>query len=145
MIRAATVRDVTGMMDVRMSVSENALTRSELEKLGITEESLETMLTNTHDGWCADSDGRVVAFSMADREAGSVFALFVESEFEGRGFGTALLDAAVSSLVAAGHRLITLDTEPGSRAFRFYLSRGWRETGRAKRGDVTLSLEIDGT
>jgi GNAT superfamily N-acetyltransferase len=130
------------MMSIRTSVTENALSSSELAELGITEESIERMLDSSHAGWCAEIEGRVVGFSMVDREGSTVFALFVCPGFEGRGAGTALLEAAVADLAAAGHELATLTTGPETRALRFYLARGWQQTGFDEQGEAKLERRL---
>jgi GNAT superfamily N-acetyltransferase len=75
-------------------------------------------------GWVAECDGEVVAISMAERRNGSIFALFVLPEFEGKGSGTRLLDAAVEWLRQNGIERIWLTTARGTRAARFYRLRG---------------------
>jgi GNAT superfamily N-acetyltransferase len=130
------------MMSIRTSVADNELSRSELAELGITEESLERMLASSHAGWCAEVEGRVVGFSMVDRERSTVFALFVRPGFEGRGAGTVLLEAAVAYLSAAGHERVTLTTGPETRAFGFYRARGWQQTGFDEQGEAELELRL---
>ena len=80
----------------------------------------------------------VVAFSMADARAGTVFAVFVRSEAEGRGYGRALLRAAEEWLFAAGSETIWLNTghEAHFRAHRLYKAAGWHLIGPADHEDV---------
>ena len=119
-LRKAVAEDASDLMAIRLSVRENSISRSRLEELGITEASMVHMLQYSHFARCAEVDGRLVGFSMADNSAGSIFALFVLSEFEGKGIGSQLLEAAVHGLRLAGHARVTLSTEPQSRAFGFY-------------------------
>lgn len=138
----ATSRDVGDMMRIRVAVKENALSEERLAALGITEASLVRMLGSDHGGWCAEVEGEVVAFAMVNHTQGTIFALFVHPDFEGRGVGSALLEAAVAHLAAAGHQRLTLTTGEETRAFRFYLARGWKPTGAHLRDDAELELTL---
>jgi GNAT superfamily N-acetyltransferase len=77
---------------------------------------------------------------MARKPERDVFALFVLPQFEGCGIGTLLLDAAVDWLCASGPKPIHLNTERTTKAFRFYINRGWRETGSFEDGDPVLEF-----
>ena len=48
-------------------------------------------------GGIGELDGAIVGFSMARQPERDIFALFVLSQFEGRGIGTSLLAAAVQA------------------------------------------------
>lgn len=65
-------------------------------------------------------DGRILGSSATDTRDGTIWALFIDPDHEGRGIGRALLAKACDVLRQAGHRTATLGTEPGSRADRFY-------------------------
>ncbi len=138
MIRPATKEDVAAILEVRFSVRENVITPSRLQELGINEESLAEGLEKDYSGYCAEQDGRIVGFSMADRSVGSIFALFVRPEVEGQGLGTRLLAAAMRDLWASGHARIILSTEPQTRAFQFYVRHGWRHVGYTSDGEAKL-------
>jgi GNAT superfamily N-acetyltransferase len=77
---------------------------------------------------------------MARQPERDIFALFVLPQFEGRGIGSLLLDAAVDWLRASDPKPIRLNTERTTRAFRFYTNRGWRETGSFEDGDPILEF-----
>ena len=66
---------------------------------------------------------------MVDRRDGSIFALFVLPEFEGRGYGTALLVACENDLAARGIADAWLSTGSGTKAAAFYARHGWTPTG----------------
>jgi GNAT superfamily N-acetyltransferase len=74
-------------------------------------------------------DGKIVGFSAADPRNGSIYALFVEQAYEGRGIGRAFLERACNVLVEAGCSRMWLTTWPGTRAERFYRKAGWHVTG----------------
>ena len=140
-IRTATRGDAADIFRVRTSVDENHLSIEELADLGITHDSVsETIESSEGQAWCAEVDGAIVGFSMARQPERDVFALFVLSQFEGRGIGTSLLAAAVDWLRAIGPEPIHLNTGRTTRAFRFYINRGWRETGRLEDGDPVLEF-----
>lgn len=141
-IREATVGDIDAMFDIRTSVHENPATRQGLAAMGIDEGSVAAAITTDGRGWIAEDDGVVVGFSIADGRDGSIFAMFVRPEFEGRGHGSRLLVATVEWLFSRGFKRLTLATGPNTRAHRLYLKRDWRETGDADpNGDVHMELK----
>jgi GNAT superfamily N-acetyltransferase len=127
-------------MKIRVAVRENEMSLEDLRARGITDESIATMLGTSHASFCAEENGRILGFSMADKSDGSIFALFVAPQHEGRGAGSRLLEYAVDALLALGHDRLKLTTEPGTRAYDFYISHGWRDMGPADHGDVALEL-----
>jgi GNAT superfamily N-acetyltransferase len=146
-IRLAKPEDVPELFEVRLSVTENLMTMQEMATLGITPATLTDMIeSGAACGWCVESDDEIVGFSMAKQSGREIFAVFVRPEYEGRGFGSALLDKAVNWLLQANQKPIRLNTEPGARAFKFYKKRGWRETGLSPKedvlqGDILLELQ----
>ena len=137
LIRIANPDDVPELFIVRTSVKESLLTIEEMVSIGITHTSLASMIkSGSARAWCAESDGRIVGFSMATLNDREIFALFVLPEYENRGYGSALLEKAVTWLAQAGDDSIWLIVEPGVRAFSFYKKRGWRETGMSPEEEV---------
>ncbi len=139
-IRIAGKEDVSAMFDIRVSVRENKATLEGLRNAGIDAARVENYLMRYGRGWIAEDDGRPVGFAVSDGRDGSVFALFVRPESERRGFGSALLKAAVGWLIAQGFDRPWLEVGPGTRAHGFYLTRGWSETGRVSGEDIVLSF-----
>lgn len=88
----------------------------------------------------SEDDAGVQGFTCANHQTGYVWALFVIDGAQGRGHGTALLDAAMARLREAGHRQSFLSTGKGTRAERFYNAKGWHTTGVNIRGEVVLRL-----
>jgi GNAT superfamily N-acetyltransferase len=139
-IRPATASDVAGLFHVRVSVRENRNTSEELAALGITPESVTGSLANECRAWVAEDDGRIVAFSIADRKKNMIFALFVLREYEGRGLGSELLARAVCWLWDHEADVFWLTTGPGTRAARFYERAGWIKTGIDAKGELRFEL-----
>lgn len=132
MIRAGVIADLPELTRIRTSVTENHLSVEQMAELGITHDSIGAeMLAGDLGCWVALEDGAIAGFSMADRRDASIFALFMDAAQEGKGHGTALLAACEDWLRQQGHAEASLTTERDSRAFRFYLRRGWRDTGEA--------------
>jgi GNAT superfamily N-acetyltransferase len=140
-IRDAVPSDVEAMMVIRLAVVENAISPARLEALGINESSLRVRLSSTFSGHCAEIGGRVIGFAMADLERGSVWALFVLPEAEGRGAGRRLLEAALRRIWGRGHARAVLSTDPGTRASVFYRRSGWRVIGSNERGETVFALD----
>lgn len=143
-VRAMTADDMDAVFRVRTSVVENRLSLEELRELGLTPESVATMLKRGDlAGWCGLSDGEVVGFSLATASTREVDALFVLPEYCGRGTGQALLDIAVHHLRRLAPGTVRLRTDPEMPAYGFYRKRGWKDTGdaHAGSGDVVLELE----
>jgi GNAT superfamily N-acetyltransferase len=139
-VREATAADMPGISHVRLSVKENALSVQQLTERGITNASVAASLLTHRRGWVAERSGEIVAFSMADKANGSIFALFVLAEYEGRGLGSRLLTLALDWLWDSGAERVWLSTSPGTRAARFYAKRGWSQTGEAAYGDVRFEI-----
>jgi GNAT superfamily N-acetyltransferase len=133
-IREATRSDIPELVAVRGAVRENILTSE------IPLERIAAGLDARGRGWVAEHEGRVVGFSMADREESMIWALFLLPEWEGRGLGRALLGRAVEWLWGEGCELIWLTTEPGSRAEGFYTHLGWAPAGITEKGEVRFEL-----
>jgi GNAT superfamily N-acetyltransferase len=139
-IRPAAADDMAGISRVRFSVRENESTPEALAALGVTEESVAASFANESRGWVAEDDGRIVGFSIADREKSTIFALFVLPEYEGRGLGAELLSRAVNWLWDHGADAIWPTTGAGTRAARFYERAGWTRTGADATGELRFEL-----
>jgi GNAT superfamily N-acetyltransferase len=127
------------MHRVRMSVRENRLVSTQL-----TEADYVDFIESRGQGWVIEVEGSIVAFAVGDASAASIWALFVDPSFEGRGFGRQLHDAMVSWLWQQGHERLWLTTDPQTRARRFYEAAGWRPSGPASHGEIRLELHKSG-
>lgn len=133
-IREATRKDVPGLVHVRSAVKENVLMSD------ITQERMVAGLEVRGRGWVAEHEGQIVGFSMADREESMIWALFLLPEWETQGLGRMLLERATDWLRLEGCTIISLTTEPGSRAEGFYSHLGWTRAGITEKGEVRFEL-----
>ncbi|ABC22380.1 GNAT family N-acetyltransferase [Rhodospirillum rubrum] len=136
-IRAAEPADVGAIFQVRTAVTENSLTIAQLTEMGITTASITAMIIESPCAWVAVEGERVVGFSMADLEDGSLFAAFVLPSYEGRGLGKRLVQAAEAALFAR-HRVVWLETGKTTRAAGFYRHLGWANETDHGDGDIRL-------
>jgi len=134
-IRPATPQDLPRIYAVRHGTAENKLDDPSL----VTPDEVDWYL---REGvfLVAEDEEAVQGFTCVNPQTGYVWALFVIDGRQGRGFGTALLEAAMARLRAAGHRQSFLATGAGSRAEGFYASRGWQAMGRAHDGHIVYRL-----
>ncbi|MBC6988869.1 GNAT family N-acetyltransferase [Hymenobacter sp. BT491] len=137
-VRRAEVSDISAMHVVRMAVRENQLRTPGL----VTEQHYREMLTERGAGWVAESAGRIVGFAVVDAVAQSVWALFVEPDWEQRGVGAALHSALLAWCAERGLPRLTLSTAPGTRAVQFYLAKGWEPKGSTKSGEVLFEMVL---
>jgi len=127
--REITPADVPALFDVRPRTRENAMTLEELQRLGITPQSVTESLGRSTRGWLCEDSGQVVAFSMADRATGEFLVIAVLPEYEGRGIGGKLMALAEGWLAESGcgRAWLTTDLDTTLRAYGFYRKRGWTD------------------
>lgn len=121
MLRQAEHLDIPAMSRIRLAVTENVLSNP----ARVTTQIYEDYLEKSGRGWVAEADGEIVAFCYAASADASIWALFVQPGFEGRGLAKALLGRAVEWLFERGHDTVHLSTGAGTRADRFYAAQGW--------------------
>lgn len=144
-LRPAQPTDTETLFDIRCSVVENHQSREELTNLGVTTQSIQEMIEGgDYITTIAEEDGQPVGFSMAQISEGYVFACFVRPEFEGKGFGRALMDAAEAGLRQKGVRKAWLSTgqEAGLRAIGFYSHLGWYKDGYLDDGQIIFKKTL---
>ena len=134
-LRQATEGDIPGMQRVRLAVRENTLS----DPSRITVVDYIAALEDLGRTWCVESDGEIVAFATGYK-AGSIWALFVHPDHEGRGYGKSLHSIVVNWLWSLGLPRVWLTTTPGTRAERFYISQGWQPCGIVPSGELRLEL-----
>ena len=136
-IRRANDGDWPRIREIRSAVRENQLSDPSL----VTPEDFR-WFTDGPGIWLWQDDERINGFSASDTRDGSIWALFVDPAHEGRGIGSALLQAALTILREAGHRTATLSTGPDTRASRFYRTAGWSEDGSTTKGELRFRLPL---
>jgi len=134
-LRPATGDDIAAMHRIRLTVRENRLG----DPSRVTPAHYRRYVEETGVSWVAELEGRLVGFGIADRSSRSLWALFVDPDFEGRGLGRALLQQLTDCLFESGFARINLSTEPGTRAERMYLAAGWIPVGTLATGEVWLA------
>jgi len=124
LIRNATESDIPRIMEIRASVRENRLR----DPSRVTLEDVRWFIDNP--GIFVWEEKNVIAgFSAADPRDGSIFALFMDQAFEGRGIAQALFRRACQVLKDNHCERQWLTTWPGTRAAQFYRKAGWIEVG----------------
>src|SRR5262250_2082937 len=135
-LRPATRADIAGIQRVRHSVRENRLTSTV-----ITDDDVERAIEILGRGWVVAIEQDVVAFAIGRVTDGNLWALFVEPDNEGRGYGRRLHDEVVGWLGAQGVKRLWLTTQPGTRAERFYQRAGWQDRGMTAGGERLFEFE----
>ena len=136
LLRQAERADVAAIFRVRYAVKENRIAPGILSEEDVTAE-----MEVSGKGWVIEEDGRVVAFAIGNALTGNIWALFVDPEFEGRGFGRRLHDQMLSWLQSRGLHRLWLTTDPGTRAQRFYERSGWRNCGLVA-GELRFEMSL---
>jgi GNAT superfamily N-acetyltransferase len=138
-LRQACRDDIPALMRIRLAVVENRLTSRTISSSDYAE-----AIEHTGRGWVIEADGEVVAFAVGNSETGNIWAFFVLPAHEGRGYGHRLHDAMVKWLWTRGLDRLSLTTEPGTRAQRFYERAGWVCTGVESSGELRFELSRNG-
>jgi len=128
------------MHALRLSVRENQL----IDPAKVRPADYVARLAQSGTSWVAEVAGRVAGFAIADLPSRSIWALFVDPKFEGRGIGRSLLQQVTHSLAAGGSGTIHLSTESGTRAERVYAAAGWTHAGHLPNGEVHFVRLVHG-
>jgi GNAT superfamily N-acetyltransferase len=137
-IRVATAADVPAMHRVRTRVCENRLSSPER----ISDASYLPYVLSLSI-WLAESPSGVLGFAALDVVEESVRALLIDSCAEGLGIGRALHQRLLAWAQERGIKRLTLSTEQGTRAARFYKRAGWTEAGITPAGEAAFRIDLD--
>jgi len=130
-IRRARNEDHARITEIRNTVQENILR----DPTRVTVEDYNWFRDNPG-VWLWEEDGLILGFSAADTRDGSIWALFMAHDHQGRGIGRALFEKVLDVLRQHGHRTAWLTTDPGTRAEGFYRAAGWKVIGTSPRGEL---------
>ncbi|OYU10413.1 MAG: GNAT family N-acetyltransferase [Comamonadaceae bacterium PBBC1] len=123
-LRQATVADISGIWEVRYSVTENTLTPGR-----ISDEEVRESIEDTGCGWVIEEAGRIEAFAVGIAKTGNVWALFVRPDSQGRGHGTRLHAAMIEWFRKQPIDRLWLSTGTTTKARAFYDKNGWECVG----------------
>ncbi|SNR97120.1 MULTISPECIES: GNAT family N-acetyltransferase [unclassified Azospirillum] len=130
-IRLATKSDIPNLMQIRLSVRENILSNP----AKVPESAYDPFIEQGSLWLCEQVTGKCLGFAAADLRDGSIWALFISPEAEGRGIGQSLMAQMIGDLRRAGWQQATLSTQPESRAAAFYQRNGWVAGGMTGGGE----------
>lgn len=136
--REAQLSDIPEMMDVRISVKENALSNLNL----VTYKDYIEYLTERGKGWICKIHDRVAGFAIVDIKEHNIWALFVKPEYERLGLGKKLHDQMLDWYFSKTSEKVWLSTAPNSRAEAFYRKAGWKEVGVHGKGEIKFEMTL---
>jgi GNAT superfamily N-acetyltransferase len=143
-IEPAVPGDAAECVQVRGLTRENAFSREQLERMGITEQSWAADIERGKlPGFVCRCDGELVGYCFGNRETGEVVVLALLPAHENQGLGRRLLSLVVDDLRSSGHQRLFLGCSSNSshRSYGFYRHLGWNSTGTFDRlGDEVLEL-----
>jgi ribosomal protein S18 acetylase RimI-like enzyme len=140
--REIDARDIPELFKVRTSTRENRMTMEALAEAGIKRESTSDALSVNIAGWLCEVSGKIVGFSMGDKDTGEMLVVAVLPEYENRGIGKRLTGLIQEWLFSNGHTEISLleNPDPSVRAYGFYRKLGWVPAGFHESGHQILKL-----
>jgi GNAT superfamily N-acetyltransferase len=136
-IRQARPGEIDRLMEIRGAVRENRLS----DPGSVTRADYEWFLTRGL-VWVALAGDRIAGFSAGDPRDGTIWALFVDPECEGQGFGAVLLERACANIAAEGFEKARLFTDPGTKAARLYQKLGWQSQGLSDNGEMEFTFDL---
>ena len=123
--REATIADIPQIQVVRHAVKENVLSNPAL----VTDKDCEVYITQRGKGWVCVINDVVVGFAIADLQDHNIWALFIQSEQEGKGIGKQLHKLMLDWYFSQTEETVWLSTAFCTRAEQFYRLQGWKEVG----------------
>ena len=134
--RIAAPSDISQIQIVRNSVNENQLS----DPSYVTDDDCYDYLVNRGRGWVYEIESRVVAFAIGDLQEKSIWALFVEPDFEGLGIAQKLQLLLLHWYFGQSQETIWLTTSPETRAEKFYRKSGWIDKGMQHNGELRFEM-----
>lgn len=134
-LRQATMADADSIWRVRYSVTENTLTPGRLSNGDVRRE-----IQDTGRGWVIEVDGVVKAFAICNAKTGNIWALFVQPDAQGHGYGSRLHDVMVKWLREQDVATLWLTTGATTKASGFYERRGWKRVNVTSDGEARYEL-----
>ena len=134
-LRQATVADMSGIWEVRYSVTENTLTRGRL-----SDEDVRREIEDSGRGWVIEDDGQIQAFAIGNAQSGNIWALFVSPAAQGMGYGHRLHEVMINWLRAQNAPTLWLTTGSQTGARRFYERRGWQLLSVSEAGEARYEM-----
>ena len=144
-IREIVESDIPSLFRVRVATRENAMSLVELERIGITEDSISAAIKSTHRGWLYEEEGEVGGFVMGDYDAAELTVIALLPSYEQRGIGSQLLSKVETWLRSKECQCIWLTTgvDPSRRAYGFYIYHGW-EDSKIENGNRYMTKKLTG-
>ncbi|ATP59109.1 GNAT family N-acetyltransferase [Pedobacter ginsengisoli] len=137
--RTARLSDIKQMQVVRHLVKENTLSDPNL----VPDKDVAFYISEKGKGWVCEVDGQVVGFSIIDLKERSVWALFVDPEFEEKGIGKELHRLMIDWYFEQTTEKVVLGTSPNTRAERFYNLQGWTPVGSYANGEIKFEMHYE--
>lgn len=134
--REAELPDIEQMQVVRHLVKENTLSDPNL----VPDKDVAFYITEKGKGWVAETEGKIVGFSIVDLQLRSVWALFVNPEYAEKGVGKELHGLMINWYFSQTDQSIVLGTAPKTRAEKFYQLQGWKKVGSYPNGETKFEL-----
>jgi GNAT superfamily N-acetyltransferase len=123
--RQAVRDDVPAMQVVRHLVKENILSDPSL----VTDADCIRYIEERGRGWVCYEGDQLTGFAIADLQDSSVWALFIDPVYEGRGIGKELHRIMMDWYFTQTKETAWLSTACDTRAERFYGLQGWTDAG----------------
>lgn len=136
LFREATIEDIAQMQVVRHAVKENTLSDPNL----VPDKDVAFYITQKGKGWVCEINGTIVGFAIADLQEHSIWALFVDPEFDKKGIGKKLHQLMLDWYFSKTKQTLSLGTSPKTRAEEFYKRQGWTAVGHYSNGEVKFEM-----
>lgn len=137
--REAQLTDIAQIQIVRHLVKENTLSDPAL----VPDEDVAYYITEKGKGWVCEAEGKIVGFSIVDLVEKSIWALFVDPQYDRRGVGKELHRLMMDWYFSKTRDKVCLGTAPNTRAEEFYKRQGWTPAGFYNNGEVKFEMNFE--